>query len=575
MKDRSDPADLLTNQAFLAGLAQVASETGRTMEEANRAARNHLREMAGEISPRVVGFTGRLAWWVCRRNYRTIRFNPEGLTRLEPLEGKYPVIFLPSHKSQLDHAVLHHLMWKNGRAANYTASGINMNFFPLGSLVRRSGSFFIRRQIGDHPIYKLVLSSYLAHLLGQCHPVEWYIEGTRSRTGRLLPPSLGLLSYAVKALRDEHCDDIYLVPTSIVYDLVEEIDPYVSEQLGEPKRKETLVWLIKSILRFGRRYGDIHVRFGPPLSMADRIAADSEAEVRNQVKALGAEVCANINAVTPVTASAWVVSTLLGLPADSSISVPELAERMDELVQDAERRGVPMVDELAEQIHPTKLGAVLNRLSRQKLVTVDHRGAVRITPSRRLAASYYRNAIAYHYVVPATAEIAIALAGEASREERWETFNQGLNALHSLFRTDFFLPEKRVFSEQVKKELTDRIPDWHPRLLNGEGTHLLQELLPHRASWALRHFIEAYWVADQTLAERPSAPEPDPQVLLRSALHKSLAYAKQDRISPEAASLPLLSVGLKRPRNHSDQLDPILKAVQSLPGETARSLPRT
>ncbi len=568
MKGRSDLTGLLTGQTFQADLAEIASQTDRTIEQANRAAWNHLREMAGDISPRVVGFTGRLAWWMCRRNYRTIRFNPEGLTRLEGLEGKYPVIFLPSHKSQLDHAVLHHLMWKNGRASNYTASGINMNFFPLGSLVRRSGSFFIRRQIGNRPVYKLVLNAYLSHLLEQSYPVEWYIEGTRSRTGRLLPPSFGLLSYAVQALRNQHCDDIYLVPTSIVYDLIEEIDPYVSEQLGKPKRKETLVWLIKTILRLGRRYGDIHVRFGPPLSIADRFAADSEADRRNQVEALGTEVCSRINAATPVTASAWVVATLLGLPDGSALSLPKLAERTDKLVQDAERRGLPMVDNLAEQVRPTNLETVLSRLSRQKLVEVDRSRGWRITPNRRLAASYYRNAIAHHYVVPAAAEIAVALTGKASREERLETFNQGLNALHSLFQTDFFLPEAGVFYEQVKKELTDRIPDWEPRLLNGASTHLLQELSPHRAPWTLRHFIEAYWVAGQTLAESPSTTESDPQLLLHAALDKSLAYVKQGRISAEAASLPLLSLGLTRPRNQSDQLGAILESIRSIQQES-------
>ncbi|MCY3540235.1 MAG: 1-acyl-sn-glycerol-3-phosphate acyltransferase [bacterium] len=568
MKDRSDLTDLLTDQTFQADLAKIASQTDRTIEQANRAARNHLREMAGDISPRVAGFTGRLAWWICRRNYRTIRFNPEGLTRLEGLEGKYPVIFLPSHKSQLDHAVLHHLMWKNGRAPNYTASGINLNFFPLGSLVRRSGSFFIRRQIGNRPVYKLVLNAYLSHLLEQSYPVEWYIEGTRSRTGRLLPPSFGLLSYAVQALRNQHCDDIYLVPTSIVYDLVEEIDPYVSEQLGKPKRKETLVWLFKTILRFGRRYGDIHVRFGPPLSIVDRFAADSEVDRRNQVEALGTEVCSLINAVTPVTATAWVVATLLGLPNGSALSLPKLAERMAELVQDAERRGVPMVDNLAEQIHPTNLETVLSRLSRQKLVEVDRSRGWRITPNRRLAASYYRNAIAHHYVIPAAAEIALALTGKASREERLETFNQGLKTIHSLFQTDFFLPESSVFYKQIQKELTDRIPDWEPRLLNGASTRLLQELFPHRAPWALRHFVEAYWVAGQTLAEPPSTTESDPTVLLWAALDKSHAYVKQGRISAEAASLPLLSLGLTRPRNQSDQLGAILEAIRSLQQES-------
>lgn len=557
MTRRSARMDALAHPDFRSGLEQIARETGRTDQQVMRDARRYLREMGAKPSPLVAGFGGWAAGLVWRRNYRKVHYDRRDLERLAELETDNPLVFLPSHKSQLDHAVLHNLLWRNGRPPNYTAAGINMNFFLLGPIIRRSGSFFIRRRIGDRPVYKRVLRAYLAHLLEQGHPVEWYIEGTRSRTGRVLPPTYGLLTYAAEALWNDRCGDIQAVPVSISYDHVEEIEPYVAEQRGATKRRETFTWMVKSILMMGRDYGDIHVRLGAPLSMAEYLGGHAEADRRGMVAALGTEICARINRATPVTATSLVASAILGNTGPLGLSPVRLGEVVDELVRDAGARRLPTVDGLAA-LDRAGIERIAGRLARRGIVTIDRATpgpggtspTYRIEPDQRLAASFYRNTIAHHYVVPAAAEVAIASAGRVAGTSLLEGFDQALRALHGLLEADFFLPDPEVFAGQVTNELTRRVPDWESLLLAEGPATVLDRLRPHRAPWALRHFLEACWVVAGQITEKQAGRPSDTEGLLRSALERSLAEARQGRISAEAASLPLLSAGFRMATRH-------------------------
>ncbi len=557
MIPRSARLGVLADPGFRSDLARIARETGRTDGNAMRDARKYLREVSANPSPLVAGFGGWAAGMMWRRNYRSVRFDPEELERLaEPGTG-HPLVFLPSHKSQLDHAVLHHVLWKSGHPPNYTAAGINMNFFLLGPILRRSGAFFIRRRIGDRPIYKQVLRAYLAHLLEQGYPVEWYIEGTRSRTGRVLPPTYGLLAYAAETLWNGRCDDIHAIPVSISYDHVEEVEPYVAEQRGAAKRRETFIWMVKNVLTMGRDYGDIHVRLGEPLSMAELFGRRTEADRRGMVEALGTEICSRINRATPVTATSLVVSAILGDAEPLGLSMARLGEVVDELVLDAGTRRLPTVDGLAA-LDRSGIERIAGTLARRGIVTVDRgesgsggaSSTYRIETDQRLAASFYRNTIAHHYVVPAVAEVAIASAGRGPGNSLFEGFHDRLETLAGLLETDFFLPEREIFAGQVTSELTGRVPAWESLLLNDGPAPVLDRLRPHRAPWALRHFLEAYWVVAGQLATEMAGRPSDGKDFLQSALERSLACVEQERISAEAASLSLLSAGLRMATRH-------------------------
>ena len=153
-------------------------------------------------SPYVIDLTAQLIHLLYTRAYgEALHYDRGDLEDIYTIAQRYPVVFLPSHKSNLDHLVLQYALHENGHPPNHTAGGINMNFFPVGPLVRRSGVFFIRRTFKDNPVYKFVLQHYIDYLIEKRFTLEWYIEGGRSRSGKLLPPRFGLLANVVDAYR--------------------------------------------------------------------------------------------------------------------------------------------------------------------------------------------------------------------------------------------------------------------------------------------------------------------------------------------------------------------------------------
>ncbi len=551
---------ILADPDFRDELSLIAATSGLTTRQINRAARRYLQEITARPTPVVVGLAGRVSRLLIRRNYRDIRHRPAELARLDELSAKYPLVILPSHKSQLDHLVMHYLMWLHGRPPNYTAGGANMNLPVLGPILRRFGCFFIRRRIGAHPLYKLVLRTYIAHLLVERRPLEWFIEGTRSRTGRLGAPSFGLLGYAFEALAAGRCQEVCVVPVAIVYDHTEEIESYVTEQRGVPKRRESWAWLVKTILTIGKSYGYVHVRFGTPFFLA---ALPKGTDRRTQVSRSGKAICAEINRVTPVTTPALVLATLLGAGIEGR-SMTELKRGVQELAKDAEQRKLPRADDLSSSLDHGGVGQAVNRLvSRGIVPAVEEEAGYRlvIQPGQRLAGSFYTNTIAHHYLVPAVAELTVAVQDQASRRRPPGEFDDWLGTLHSLLQAEFFLPDQARFARDVVRYLNERSPSWRSRLERRNLGPVLAGLRPYRAPWALVPFLSAQWVVAQAMAEQVTD--------VPSILRQAVTLADSQVIPPEAVSMPLIESSVRLIKEQDihemvDQLKCLLNAGRSL-----------
>ncbi|MDX1650260.1 MAG: 1-acyl-sn-glycerol-3-phosphate acyltransferase, partial [Myxococcota bacterium] len=260
--------DILARPAFKGSLVRLARETGRSDARVLKEAERCLREIAATHSPFVIDLVVQLWKTLYSRGYgEVLHYDDSEIDRVRALSEQHPVVFLPTHKSNLDHGVLQSVLHENGLPPNHTAGGINMNFFPIGPLVRRAGVFFIRRSFKDDAVYKLVLQHYIDYLVEKRFPLEWYIEGGRSRSGKLLPPRFGMLAYVVDAYRRARSEDVVLLPVSICYDQISDVGDYAAEQRGVEKQRESFAWFLRVVRRLRRRYGRIVVRFGEPLSL--------------------------------------------------------------------------------------------------------------------------------------------------------------------------------------------------------------------------------------------------------------------------------------------------------------------
>lgn len=516
-------AEIGRSTAFRKSTRELAREQGRSEEEVRRQALANLDEMMTRQTRLGVDLFGGLAETLLR-SYR-IEYDAGSLERLEKLNRRYSLVFLPSHRSYLDPLVLGSVLRGHGFGPNHVLGGINLDFWPVGPVARRAGIVFIRRSIRDDEVYKLALRNYLGYLVEQRFNLEWYLEGGRSRTGKLRPPRYGLFAYLVEAFRAGTAEDVALLPVSIVYDQLQEAGDLTREARGGGKRREDLGYLISYIRAQGGRFGAIHLSLGEPLLLSEALAAAGDPKL--EVEKTAIEVAYRINEATPVTATSLLTLALLGA-GDRALAMSELRATLIPLLDYVAWRKLPLT---SPGLLRSEAGVrqVLGELIRNKVVRRFDDGLEPvwgIGPEQHLVAAYYRNSAIHFFVDRAIAEL--ARGGP-----------KGLDAealeIRDLLKFEFFFPR----SEE------------HLVAIHSEAARIAEEESPLAiAEPVLGSFFEAYWI----LAERLAALDPDAVVdekqLLADALAAGRQYLLQRRVtSPEAVSTELFQGALKLAAN--------------------------
>jgi len=556
--------DILGRAAFRARLAALAAQLGRSEADVAREAASDLREIAATHSPYVIDLVAHLIRRLYTLGYgEALHYERTQLDQIAALAQRHPVVFLPSHKSNLDHLVLQYALHENGLPPNHTAGGINMNFFPVGPLVRRSGVFFIRRSFKDDLIYKTVLHHYIDYLIEKRFPLEWYVEGGRSRSGKLLPPRFGLLSYVVDAYRMGKSEDVFLIPVSIAYDQIQDVGDYVAEQRGAKKRKESFSWFVRVLRQLRRRYGEIYIRFGEPLSLAKALGPPEGSSSGNggkwseeeslAVQKLAFEVSVRINRATPITPTSLVTLALLG-SGDRALSVEETVESLRRLVGYVRRRALPTTCELELD---TREGVqrALDVLVDSGVVACFSEGpeaVYAIGPDQHLTAAYYRNTVIHFFVNGAIAELALLRAAEEDVADPTAEFWDEAMRLRDLLKFEFFFAEKEEFRGELRQELALHDGEWESRLARGssEILTLVERIRPFSAHRVLRPFLEAYRVVSDVLERQDPATPSDTNALLGQSLALGKQYRLQRRIQgTESVSRVLFETALRLARN--------------------------
>jgi glycerol-3-phosphate O-acyltransferase len=551
--------EILDRAEFRDGVVRIAGEQGMPPELAFARARYYLREIAASHSTFVIDLVATAIQWLYRLGYGAILYDPDELRKVTALGESHPLAFLPSHRSMMDRLSLQYVLWQNDLPPNHTAAGINMNFWPVGPLIRRTGAFFIRRSFKDNPLYKFVLRSYLDYLLEKRFPLEWYMEGGRSRTGKLLPPRFGLLSWVVDSVRRGKADDLYLIPTAITYDQIQDVHDYAHEALGGEKRPESFAWAVSAIRSLRIGYGNIHIRFAEPVSVGRDVAELSGEgdEVTLDLQKLAFEVMYRISEVTPITPTSLVTAATL---ADPEPTVSRVTARCTELCRYVDEMGFPVTEPL-ELHRPERVASLLAQLARHGTVTLEDQH-VRLSRRQAIEASYYRNSVVHHFVPGAITELALAGSGDP--------FDEAL-AIRDLLKFEFFFPAKARFLERIRVELERIDPHWED-LVATDRRKLLESCRPLRAHWTLLPFLEAYLVVAEQLAVDGPADERE---FLAACLERGRRAIDEGRLrSPEAVSKPLFQTVLRLVENRRldtpESRQAFLEEVQDLVGRSRR-----
>jgi glycerol-3-phosphate O-acyltransferase len=433
-----------------------------------------------------------------------------------------------------------------------------MAVWPIGTLMRRAGVIFIRREFRDDAVYKAVLREYVGYLVEKRLHLQWAIEGTRSRTGKMEPPRLGLLAYVVGALRDGRAEDVVLAPVFIGYDQLHEVGEYAAYASGTEKKAENLKYVVDYIRAQREDFGKIYVGFAEPISAREFLGRISgEVPDPNELNKLAFEVAWRMNQVAPITGAALVSAVLLDADGRALV-LAEVRGALSQLLDFARARNLPLAASARVLEGEEGVLGMLEALARHRVIDHYAEGEEpvwRVGTNRHLAAAFYRNSIVHFFLDVAIAEIALqglAEAGSQVGDDPVQAFWDTALDLRDLLKFDFFFAEKEEFLDRLAAELDTQVPNWRERLATGtDGARsVLSALRPLSGPGMLRSFVEAYGVVADVLCPMPS--QVDSKDLRRRCLAVGRQYRLQGRVhSPDAVSTMLFRTGVELAANQS------------------------
>lgn len=454
---------ILADSEVGAVVDRVAESEGVSTDSVRARARNYADEIAADYSNIAIGFMLWVLRWLWHRMYDGV--DVRHLQRLRETAHEASLIYLPSHRSHMDYLLVSYILYTEGIALPQIAAGINLNFWPVGGLLRRCGAFYLRRSFRGDKLYTVVFRAYIDVLIGRGQPMKFYPEGGRSRTGRLLSPRTGMLSMVATSFLRHMDRNVAIVPVYIGYDRVMEVNSYVDELgSGSGKKGESMTGLVRGSRKaLKRKYGRAYVSFGEPVRL-DRFADAHYPDWRSWRPNFGGEtrsdnlnafcqdlaenVMQRINAAATLNATGLASLVLLGSPRtavaeDEMVPTLDLLARLARTCPYSADTTVPDGDGQALLAEAEPLMG-LTRVAHAwgDVLTVDGRRAVQLT--------YTRNSVMHLFALPSV--LANAFTQQACCEPG-EILRSGAE-LYPLIASELFL---RWDSDEVNGALENTL----------------------------------------------------------------------------------------------------------------------
>jgi len=318
-------------------IESTAAKENISVEQARERARKYALEIAADYSHTVVRSISFMLVWFWNKLYDGVVMHH--FDRLRAVAPGHEVIYVPCHRSHIDYLLLSYQLYQNGLVPPHIAAGVNLNLPVIGPLLRRGGAFFLRRSFKSNVLYSSVFTEYVSQLFVRGVALEFFVEGGRSRTGRLLHPRAGLLAMTLRSFLRESRRPVLFQPVYIGYEKLMEGKAYIGELSGKPKEKESLLGLLKSVRVLRQRYGKVTINFGEPIELAallDQAAPQWRDSITNPedkpewlgdaVDVLAERIQANINRAADVNPINLLAMALLAMPKHAMAEADLLAQ---------------------------------------------------------------------------------------------------------------------------------------------------------------------------------------------------------------------------------------------------------
>ncbi|UBX50753.1 glycerol-3-phosphate 1-O-acyltransferase PlsB [Providencia alcalifaciens] len=436
---------LLSSKAIEKAVEDEARSKKIPLQKAQQNAVAMMEEIAANFSYEAVRLTDRVLSWTWNRLYQGINVQHAERVRQLAQDG-HEIVYVPSHRSHMDYLLLSYVLYHQGLVPPHIAAGINLNFWPAGPIFRRLGAFFIRRTFKGNKLYSTVFREYLSELFARGYSIEYFVEGGRSRTGRLLEPKTGTLSMTLQAMLRGDSRPITIVPIYIGYEHVMEVGTYAKELRGAEKEKEGFFSMVRGLRKL-RNLGQGYVNFGQPISLTqylnnrvpnwresiDPIEPQRPTWLNPTVSSLADNIMVNINNAAAANAIN-LCSTALLASRQRSLTREQLLEQIECYLQLL--RNVPYT---ADATTPNKTAEELleHALQMNKFeVEKDSMGDIIILPRENaVLMTYYRNNIHHLLVLPSLIASIVLHHERISRD----AIHQQVTLIYPFLKAELFM----------------------------------------------------------------------------------------------------------------------------------------
>jgi glycerol-3-phosphate O-acyltransferase len=528
-KSREEVMELtLTDPALSQAMEHLAETEKKKLAKIKKTAQDYFWEISADANVFFIRSMHRLVNWLSKHLFEGIAFDTEGFDKVRKANQRGNLIFVPCHKSHLDYLILNYLIFQHNMQSPRIAAGKNLSFWPLGPVFRGSGAFFIRRRFLGGKLYAEVLYTYIKTLIKTGYNLEFFIEGGRSRTGKLVLPKLGLLNMILRVYDEGVVPDILFVPTFIGYDQVLEEKAYLKELEGGKKEAESVGQLVKARKFLKARYGRAYIQFSEPLSLKEYVAQLDQTEpgklqARHHGQELAYRIIQAINQISVVTPFSLVSAALLTYPR-KGVYRRELLQIIQVLYDYLKFLQVPSADSL-DDLHQAVEDTLAMCESRKLVAPIEKEEGLAdelglagysIDETKRPLLEYYKNNI-LHFCLPA-ALVSLAILARQGFEFSRAQVLEDYGFLQDLFRNEFIFsdadPETQVTNTlhyfASRGVVINLDPEEASFTLSATG---LKEL----AYFAnlLFNYLESYWIVLRSMKYLQKKPRSEKEFLKR------------------------------------------------------------
>ncbi|WP_096386116.1 glycerol-3-phosphate 1-O-acyltransferase PlsB [Hafnia sp. CBA7124] len=503
---------LLSSKAIEKAVEDEARTKKISREKAQQNAVALMEEVAANFTYEAVRLSDRVLSWTWNRLYQGINVHNAERVRKLAQDG-HEIVYVPCHRSHMDYLLLSYVLYHQGLVPPHIAAGINLNFWPAGPIFRRLGAFFIRRTFKGNKLYSTVFREYLGELFSRGYSVEYFMEGGRSRTGRLLEPKTGTLAMTIQAMLRGGKRPITLVPVYIGYEHVMEVATYAKELRGATKEKESLIQMVRGLRKL-RNLGQGYVNFGEPIPInnwlnqhvpewresIDPIEAQRPSWLTPTVNAIANTVMVNINKSAAANAMN-LCSTALLASRQRALTREQLLEQLDCYLQLL--RNAPYAED-ATTPNQTAEELLKHALQMDKFeVEKDNIGELIILPREQaVLMTYYRNNIQHMLVLPSLIANMVMNHNSISRSE----LLRQVDLLYPMLKEELFLHNERSNLPQVLEPIITEL--CRQQLICAKGDELVMN--PGRIrtlqllAAGVRETLQRYAITFSLLSANPS-----------------------------------------------------------------------